>query len=117
MHVCYMCKGNGVYKSLGLGKILLDQFINRLSWIRTPPQEFRPFISARVAEIQETIGADQMRYIKSNNNPADTLTRGIHLKHVMKWSEGLSFLELPKEKWPSGRDHTQVKTPVETSKL
>ena len=30
-----------------------------LSWIRTPPREFRTFVSARVAEIQETIGADQ----------------------------------------------------------
>ena len=66
-----------------------------LSWIRTPPREFRPFVSARVAEIQETIGADQFHYIKSNNNPADALTRGIHLNHLMKWAEGPSFLELP----------------------
>ena len=63
-----------------------------LSWIRTPPREFRPFVSARVAEIQETIGADQIRYIKSNNYPADALTRGIHLNHLMKWSERPSFL-------------------------
>ena len=69
-----------------------------LSWIRTPPREFRPFVSARMAEIQETIEADQIRYIKSNNNPADALTRGIHLNHLMKWSEGPSFLELPEEK-------------------
>ena len=63
-----------------------------------------------MAEIQETIGADQMRYIKSNNNPVDALTRGIRLNHLMKWSEGPSFLELPEEKWPSAQDHTQVKT-------
>ena len=60
-----------------------------------------------MAEIQETIGADQIRYIKSNN-PADALTRGIHLNHLMKWSEGPSFLELPEEKWPNFQDHTQV---------
>ena len=84
-----------------------------LSWIRTPPREFRPFVSARVAEIQETIGADQIRYIKSNNNPADALTRGIHLNHLMKWSEGPSFLELPEEKWPSAQDHTRVNTHVD----
>ena len=51
-----------------------------LFWIRTPPWEFRPSVSTRVAEIQETIEADQIRYIKSDNNPADALTRGIHLK-------------------------------------
>ena len=84
-----------------------------LSWIRTPPREFRPFVSARVAESQETIGADQFHYIKSNNNPADALTRGIHLNHLMKWAEGPSFLELPEEKWPNFQDHTQVNTNVD----
>ena len=66
-----------------------------------------------LSEIQETIGADQIRYIKSNNNPADALTRGIHLNHLMKWSEGPSFLELPEEKWPSAQDHTRVNTHVD----
>ena len=28
-----------------------------LSWIKTPPKEFRPFVSARVAEIQESVGS------------------------------------------------------------
>ena len=84
-----------------------------LSWIRTPPREFRPFVSARVAEIQESIGADQVRYIKSNYNPADALTRGIHLNHLMKWSEGPSFLQLPEESWPSFQDHTQANAHVE----
>ena len=84
-----------------------------LSWIRTPPREFRPFVSARVAEIQESIGADQVRYIKSNHNPADALTRGIHLNHLMKWSEGPSFLQLPEESWPSFQDHTQANAHVE----
>ena len=61
-----------------------------------PPWEFRPFVSARVAEIQESIGADQIHYIKSNHNPAD-IVRAIHLDHLMKWLEGLPFLELPEE--------------------
>lgn len=83
------------------------------SWIRTPPREFRPFVSARVAEIQETIGADQIQYIKSNHNPADAVTRGIHLNHLKKSSEGPSFLELPEEKWPSAQHHTRVYTHVD----
>ena len=81
-----------------------------LSWIRTPPREFRPFVSARVAEIQETIGTEEIRYIKSSSNPADALTRGLDLNHLMKWSEGPSFLELPEAKWPSFQDHTQDTT-------
>ena len=84
-----------------------------LSWIRTPPREFRPFVSARVAGIQESIGTDQIHYIKSNHNSANALTRGIHLEHLMKWSEGPSFLELPEEKWPNFQDHTQVDAHVD----
>ena len=84
-----------------------------LSWIRTPPREFRPFVSVGVAEIQETIGTEQIRYIKSNNNPADAPTRGLDLNHLMEWSEGPSFLELPEAKWPSFQDHTQDTTHVD----
>ncbi|XP_068680729.1 uncharacterized protein [Montipora foliosa] len=46
-----------------------------LSWIRNSPRKFKPFVSARVAEIQETVDVDKFRYIPSNLNPADALTR------------------------------------------
>lgn len=36
-------------------KLLWVDSTTVLSWIRTPPKVFRPFISARVAEIQETV--------------------------------------------------------------
>lgn len=81
--------------------------------MRTPPPQFKPFVSARVAEIQDTIRTDQIRYIKSNHNPTDALTRVIKVNHLMNWSEGLSFLELPEEKWPNFQDHTQVNTYVD----
>ena len=61
----------------------------------------------------ETPSVFQIRYIKSNSNPADVLRRAIHLNHLMKWSEGPSFLELPEEKWPNFQDHTQVNTHVD----
>ena len=54
-----------------------------LSWIRTPPREFRPFVSARVAEIQETVGVEEFRYIRSKSNPADALTIGIEPDRLM----------------------------------
>ena len=73
----------------------------------------KPFVSARVAEIQDTIRTDQIRYIKSNHNPTDALTRVTKVNHLMNWSEGLSFLELPEEKWPNFQDHTQVNAYVD----
>ena len=72
-----------------------------LSWIRTPPRQFKPFVSARVAEIQETVGADDFRYIRSKSNPADTLTRGTEPQQLTDWLEGPSFLRLPEADWPS----------------
>ena len=32
-----------------------------LSWIKTPPKELCPFVSARVAEIQESVGSQDFR--------------------------------------------------------
>lgn len=66
-----------------------------------------------MAEIQDTIRTDQIRYIKSNHNPTDALTRVTKVNHLMNWSEGLSFLELPEEKWPNFQDHTQVNAYVD----
>lgn len=71
-----------------------------LSWIRTPSRQFKPFVSARVAEIQETVGVDDFRYVRSRSNPADTLTRGTEPSQLTDWLGGPSFLQLPEEKWP-----------------
>ena len=77
------------------------------SWIKTPSQKFKPFVSARVAEIQESVGVDDFRYIRSKSNPADTLTRGTAPLRLTDWLEGQSFLQLPEAKWPSFRAEDQ----------
>ena len=71
-----------------------------LSWIRTPSRQFKPFVSARVAAIQETVGVDDFRYVRSKSNPADTLTRGTEPSRLTDWLEGPSFPQLPEAKWP-----------------
>ena len=78
-----------------------------LSWIKTPPREFRPFVSVRVAEIQETVGSEQFRYIKSKCNPADALTRGIAPGDLKSWMSGPPFLKLPETEWPQFQDDDQ----------
>ena len=64
-----------------------------LSWIRTPSR-------IQEKEIQETVGVDDFRYVRSKSNPADTLTRGTEPSRLTDWLEGPSFLHLPEEKWP-----------------
>ncbi len=66
-----------------------------LSWIKTPPKEFHPLVSARVAEIQEKLGSGDFRYIRSSDNPADTLTRGLKPGRLQDWLAGPAFLQLP----------------------
>ena len=78
-----------------------------LSWVRTPPREFRPFVSARVAEIQEMVSVENFHYIRSKSNPADGLTRGIKPEHLKSWLEGPEFLQRPESQWPSFEEETE----------
>ena len=78
-----------------------------LSWIKTPPREFRPFVSVRVADIQETVGSEQFCYIKSKYSPADALTRGTAPGDLESWMTGPPFLRLPETKWPQFQDDGQ----------
>jgi hypothetical protein len=78
-----------------------------LSWITTPPKEFRPFVSARVAEIQETVGTNDFHYIRSSFNPADGLTRGIELVQLEEWLTGPLFLTTPESEWPQFKEDNQ----------
>ena len=81
-----------------------------LSWIKTPPKEFIPFVSARVAEIQETVNVDHFKYIRSKSNPADALTRGIKPEDLKSWLEVPVFLRQPESEWPRFQDTPESKT-------
>lgn len=78
-----------------------------LTRIKTPPREFRPFVSVRVAEIQETVGSEQLPYFKSKYNPADALARGIAPGDLESWISRPSFLKLPETEWPKHEDEDQ----------
>lgn len=71
-----------------------------LSWIRSSSAEFKPFVSVRVAEIQESHPQDVWQYITSKGNPADALTRGITPENLQVWHQGPSFIRRPESEWP-----------------
>ena len=50
-----------------------------LHWLNNPASKFKPFVSTRVQEIQETLSkfSNCFCYIRSCNNPADFLTKPI----------------------------------------
>ena len=57
-----------------------------LTWLKTSPRKFKPFVLVRVAEIQETMGPEACKYIRSDHNPADVLTRGISPEMLKTWT-------------------------------
>ena len=71
-----------------------------LSWLKTSPRKFKPFVSVRVAEIQETIDPQEFSYSRPEHNPADALTKGILPEQQKKWSQGPQLLRKPQEEWP-----------------
>ncbi|CAB4022798.1 Hypothetical predicted protein, partial [Paramuricea clavata] len=83
-----------------------------LSWVRTPPRQFKPFVSSRVAEIQETIGTEDFRYVRSKSNPADGLTRGIEPAELANWLVGPSFLKFPEAQWPEFHEDLRLSNSV-----
>ena len=83
-----------------------------LSWVRTPPRQFKPFVSSRVAEIQETIGTEDFRYVRSKSNPADGLTRGIEPAELANWLAGPSFLKFPEAQWPEFHEDLRLSNSV-----
>ena len=76
-----------------------------LTWLKTSPRKFKAFVSVRVAEIQETIGSEACKYIRSDHNLADVLTRGISPEKLKTWSEGPPFLKLPEPEWPKFQEN------------
>ena len=66
-----------------------------LWWIRGYSRVLKPFVTNRVGEIQSYSNPDQWRYIPTNINPADHLTRGLTVAELIDkkcWWEGPEYL-------------------------
>ncbi len=68
-----------------------------LTWIKSCPKKFKSFVSVRVAEIQESVNVESFKHVKSEDNPADALTKGIPDSQLDEWMKGPKFLTLPEE--------------------
>jgi hypothetical protein len=87
-----------------------------LSWIRNQAREFKPFVSARVAEIQSKSKPAQWRHVPGELNGADDVSRGIPAHQLSgRWKYGPEFLKLPEEEWPKGSECDNVPKEVHQS--
>ncbi|XP_030845028.1 uncharacterized protein LOC115918187 [Strongylocentrotus purpuratus] len=75
-----------------------------LSWIRSQARNFKPFVSARIGEIQTNSDPQQWKHVPDPLNPADDISRGITIdKHEGRLKSGPEFICLPEEQWPEER--------------
>lgn len=68
--------------------------------IQSVSQHYKVFVEKRIAEIQELIGADSWRYVDSDENPADDITRR-YLAKPNCWTYSPTFLHQPPVNWPA----------------
>lgn len=48
-----------------------------LTWIHGEACQWKVFVANRVTEIQDLVGKEQWHHVRSEDNPADTISRGI----------------------------------------
>ncbi|XP_035219447.1 uncharacterized protein LOC118192560 [Stegodyphus dumicola] len=66
-----------------------------LAWIRKSPHLLKTFVSNRVALIQELTGSYQWKYVPSECNPADVISRGLDANDILTcdiWWNGPDLL-------------------------
>lgn len=69
-----------------------------LSWIQKSPAVLQQFVSNRVTEIQQLTNQFTWRYIPTNDNPADLVSRGERPKNLINrnvWWNGPAILKQP----------------------
>lgn len=71
-----------------------------LGWIRGNPQRWKQFVANRVTEIQELTSADHWSHCRSEENPADMVTRGVLAETLLTsslWFRGPDWLSQQEE--------------------
>lgn len=75
-----------------------------LSWIKLPPNRLCTFVANRIAEIQQSSRNATWHHIRSKDNPADLISRGLLPSELVVsdiWKHGPHFLQLPESSWPN----------------
>ncbi|XDV42693.1 hypothetical protein PO909_011311 [Leuciscus waleckii] len=83
--------------------ILWTDSMTVLEWIQSDSCRYKVFVGTRVTEMQELTDHSSWRYVNTQDNPADDITRGKTLQSLAepsRWSQGPPFLKQSPEHWP-----------------
>lgn len=75
-----------------------------LGWIRNPSKRWKTFVANRVSEIQTLTNIESWSHVKSEENPADLLSRGVSIIYLIDcelWWHGPKWLEQDTSSWNS----------------
>lgn len=75
-----------------------------LHWLRKSPRALQPFESNRVSKIQQINSAAKWRHVRTEQNPADALSRGQLPSEFLRndsWFTGPDWLRESEETWPN----------------
>ncbi|XP_037927917.1 uncharacterized protein LOC119662382 [Teleopsis dalmanni] len=89
-----------------------------LSWINSQSSSFQTFVANRVARTQTSTLCPQWRHVRSKDNPADVLSRGLSARALSTcalWFQGPFFLHGRQEVWPP-RFSSSLQVPVDLEK-
>ncbi|XP_041451926.1 uncharacterized protein LOC121405330 [Drosophila obscura] len=74
-----------------------------LSWLREEPSKFNVFVSNKISAIQQLTRGMDWRYVPTEMNPADILSKGAAPQELLQsrlWMNGPSFLQGERSNWP-----------------
>uniref|UniRef100_A0A2H1VWV5 SFRICE_018011 n=1 Tax=Spodoptera frugiperda TaxID=7108 RepID=A0A2H1VWV5_SPOFR len=74
-----------------------------LSWLNGNSAKLKTFVANRVAEINELTDSSSWRYVPTDQNPADLISRGVspdQITNLNLWWSGPNFLIQPECDWP-----------------
>ena len=76
---------------------------NCLCWICNDCRRYKQYVGNRVAFIQENSDPHEWRWVPTDQNPADLVSRGVNLPDLIDndfWKKGPRFLYDDNEEWP-----------------
>lgn len=80
-----------------------------LHWLKTSAHTLKSYVATRVSEVQEFTNTCVWRHVRSEDNPADAVSKGqlpyAFLRNRL-WSTGPSWLAKDEEEWPN--ESTQI---------
>lgn len=80
-----------------------------LAWIKSSPHQWNIFVANRINQIQSLTDPESWRYVNTQENPADILTRGISPTAIINnqlWWKGPKWLLYAQNQWPTEINNT-----------